>query len=362
MTSEEPDSLPLQGVSWSWELDLGAVAAAVGADCQAGNDEQLEAELTDYLNARDAGRAEVIPLETVCGRVAEALPPGPGLAGWLATNAASDLDEPALPDVAASYRRLAAWAQAGELSAVAYLASRAAAADDKTGTDDDGRPAKVTADACGQVSLALTLSQSGASWWADLAVTLQWRLPATGAALRSGRVDLARARAIADATSVLDEQKARAVEAKVLPRAGHQTIGQLKSALRRAVIAADPEGADERRQEAERRARVALYPDEEGTANLAGYNLPGISAAGAMARITALARAMKAAGAGGGIDFLRSKVFLGLLLGTLPYIPPPPAGPADHDLPPDDSPPGASPPGASPPGASPPGASPPSAS
>ena len=36
-----------------------------------------------------------------------------------------------------------------------------------------------------------------------------------------------------------------------------------------------------------------------------------------MARITALAKAMKASGAGGGIDVLRAHVFLGLLLGTL---------------------------------------------
>ena len=117
-----------------------------------------------------------------------------------------------------------------------------------------------------------------------------------------------RARAIADATSVLDEDKARKVQDRVLLKAGHQTLGQLRSALRRAVIAADPEGAEQRRQEAERRAKVTLYPDAEGTASLAGYSLPGVRATAAMARITALARAMKAAGAEGGIDLLRSKV------------------------------------------------------
>ena len=43
--------------------------------------------------------------------------------------------------------------------------------------------------------------------WADLAVTLAWRLPRTGAALAAGVVDLARARVIAEATSVLDEER-----------------------------------------------------------------------------------------------------------------------------------------------------------
>ena len=39
---------------------------------------------------------------------------------------------------------------------------------------------------------------------------------------------------------------------------------------------ADPQGAERRREEAERRAKVTLYPDAEGTASLAGYSLPGV--------------------------------------------------------------------------------------
>src|SRR5262249_12712303 len=93
--------------------------------------------------------------------------------------------------------------------------------------------------------------------------------------------------------------------------------------------------AERRRKAAERRAKVILYPDAEGTASLTGQNLPGVRAAAAFARITALAQALKATGADGGIDLLRSKVLLGLLLGTLPHIPPPPDGPVDPDCPPD---------------------------
>jgi hypothetical protein len=55
-----------------------------------------------------------------------------------------------------------------------------------------------------------------------------------------------------------------------------------------------------------------------------------------MARITALARAMKSAGTPGGLDHLRAYVMLGLLLGTLPLIPPAPGAPPD-DPSPDDS-------------------------
>ncbi len=146
-----------------------------------------------------------------------------------------------------------------------------------------------------------------------------------------------RARLIAEHTAVLDDDAARAVEERVLPRAGEQTTGQLRAALRRAVIAVDPAGAERRREEAERQAKVCLYGDEDHTATLAGSGLPVAQAAAAMARITALARAVKSSGAPGGIGLHRAQVFIGLLLGTLPFIPPADGAPAEPppDTPPD---------------------------
>ncbi len=123
----------------------------------------------------------------------------------------------------------------------------------------------------------------------------------------------------------------------MLAKAGGQTSGQLRVALRRAVIAADPEGAEQRRKDAQRHAKVSLYPDPDAdTATLAGTRLPAVHAAAAMARLTAIARAMKTAGMGGGLDYLRAIAFIGLLLGTLPLVPPPagdpgPPGPTDPD-------------------------------
>jgi hypothetical protein len=375
-----------QGLSWSWELDFDALMAALNepapwnrpaprasvpaqapASARAdvarqsvpdpatalpadlavdpASDELAEdpggAEFAELLEAMDQGRAREVPLTEVAGRIAESLPTGPDLAAWLATSSPRGLEDGALAGMATAYRRLASWAQAGELAVVAELASRSAAADDQIGVGEDGRPARLPDEACAQVSLALTMSHASASWWSDLAVTLRWRLVATGAALAAGQIDLGRARLIADATAGLDDETARAVEAKILSGAGDKTTAQLRAALRRAVIAADPEGAERRREEAERRAKVSLYPEQDGTASLAGYSLPSINAAAAMARITALARAMKAAGAGGGIDLLRAQVFLGLLLGTLPYIPP--AADAPPDSQPDDGPPDAPP-------------------
>jgi hypothetical protein len=348
---ENGDGRPAgEGMSWSWdsgfdfEALLDAVSGAApwlrdaeGADQAV--DADPEADEAAYREAVAAGRVGEMPLSEVAGRIVESLPTGPGLAGWLAQAPAPNLEDGALAGVAASFRRLASWAAAGELAAVAQIASRSARTDRRASVDPSGRPDRVTADASGQVSLALAMSPDGASGWTDLAVTLTWRLSATGAALAAGEIDLSRARMIARVTERLDDEAARQVEAAVLGRAGWLTLGQLHAALRRAVLKADPEGAERRRRDAERKASVVLYPEDEGTATLAGYSLPGVQAAAAMPRITALAKALQAAGTAGQIDLVRAQVFLGLLLGTLPYIPPAP-GAAPDDNPPDDPAPG----------------------
>ena len=105
-----------------------------------------------------------MPLAVAAGRVAECLPTGPGLAGWLAAADPAGLEDGALAGVAASWRRLASWAQAGELAAVAQIASRSAAADPKITVAADGRPGRVPDEAAAQGSLALVLSGYNADW------------------------------------------------------------------------------------------------------------------------------------------------------------------------------------------------------
>ena len=289
----------------------------------------------DRVSARDQ---QPVSLAEIAGSMVEEMVPGPELAQWLATTNPGELNGFSLAGAAAAARRLASWAQARELAAVAEIAARAAVRDDSVPVGPNGGPARVPDDAADEVALALCMSRFGASWWTNTAITLSWRLPNTMDALRAGTIDLSRAKLIAEATSLLDDDTARAVEDRVLPSAGQQTLGQLRAALRRAVISVDPHGAEKRRQEAERKARVGLYGDEEGTATLSGQNLPGAQSAAAMARISALAQAMKSAGIEGGIDLLRAQAFLGLLLGTLPLIPPSsdPDDPGPGDRGPDD--------------------------
>ena len=115
----------------------------------------------------------------------------------------------------------------------------------------------------------------------------------------------------------------------VLPGAGRLTTAQLADKLHGAVIAADPDGAERRRQAAERQADVRLYADDDQTATLHASKLPQIESTAGYARVSAMARARMAAGFPGTLGFNRSQVLLGLMLDTLPPIPPAEGAPPD---------------------------------
>ena len=283
----------------------------------------------DELRAAEAGVGEPMLSSEMAGHVR--MPPGPALAAWLDQARPGQLDEAGLVNSITGWRKLTSWAQAQELAAVAELGRRRGVMDDPELDRDPVR--ELSAEfAPNEVALALTLTQYAAEWWTSLAVSMSRRLPATWSALSEGTIDLARAKLIDLWTTPLDDELARAVERKVLVRAGQQTTGQLRASLQRAVISVDPAAAERRRAQAEKRARVELAGEDSGTAALSGHFLPAAQASAAWARISGMAEAMKGDGAGGGIDLLRAQVFVGLLLGTLPQ-PPGPASPGNTDPP-----------------------------
>jgi hypothetical protein len=177
-----------------WQALLEALAA--GGLLDGDPDSQDSAAPEEQLATADGRMSAPLPPGQAGALAVEHMPPGPAQAGWLAAAAAetASLDEYGLAGVAIAARQLASWAQAVELNAVAQLTARTAAADTGIGVKPDGRPVRLCRDAVGQVSLALMLTDHSATAWADLAITLAWRLPATGAALAAGAIDLARAR------------------------------------------------------------------------------------------------------------------------------------------------------------------------
>jgi hypothetical protein len=335
-----PEALPGGGradgapAGLDWQALLDALAASGLLD---GDPANQDAALADELAAEKDGRmGPSLDPARLAALAVEYMEPGTALAGWLevAAGGAASLDENGLTGLAIAARKQAAYASGVELTAVAQITSRAAAADRRVGVSAAGRPARVCRDAVGQVEMALRLSHDGAAAWADLAFTLTWRLPCTLAALAVGWIDIDRAEIIARATSVLNEQAARGVEAVVLPEARWRTYAQLRAWLHELVIAADPDGAEERRQKAERDANVRLYADDDQTATLLADKLPQIETASGFARINALARARKAAGLPGSLGLHRAQVLLGLILDTLPPTPPAADAPPDQPTPP----------------------------
>src|SRR5262249_44699580 len=90
----------------------------------------------------------------------------------------------------------------------------------------------------------------------------------------------------------------------------------------RAVMEAAPDKARERRETAARFARVERWAEDTGNAALMGRELPPDEVLAADQRITGWARELKAAGLDGGMDELRARAYLDLLLGQDSRPPP----------------------------------------
>ena len=165
--------------------------------------------------------------------------------------------------------------------------------------------------------LALALGESRAA--ADGLLTVAWhlatRLAATLGALAGGVITRGKAELIVRLTQYLDGDEARAVEAEVLGRAGRLTPAGLRSALARAVLEVAPGKARERRETAARFARVERWAEDSGNAALMGRELPPDEVLAADQRISWWAGELRKAGLEGGMDELRARAFLDLVLG-----------------------------------------------
>src|SRR5262245_27349710 len=128
-----------------------------------------------------------------------------------------------------------------------------------------------------------------------VARTLTSCLTETLTVLRRGDVDDFKAQMIAESVLGLEPAKAQAVEARVLPNAPTQTYAQLHRALQKAVLAVDPEVAEQRRQQRKTARRVSSQPTGDGEAVLSIFH--SVEKIAAMQdAITGRARQLKAAG------------------------------------------------------------------
>ena len=273
----------------------------------------VEAATTGRRGPGQPGSARIFPGQS--SSPAAAFAPGmpldvlPGCAGLAvaADAAAGDgrfagVSEAELVGVACAWDRVEAHAGARKLAAIAELARRNPAPEDEEFTAD-------------QVAYALAESRGRAGDLVDLAQTLHTRLPGTAAALDDGIITRYKAEIIARATALLDDAEARAAEGKVLDRAARLTPGGLRAAIAAAVMEVAPEKAKERREAAAKDARVERWAEDSGNAALMGCELPPDEVLAADQRITAWAKELRKAGLEGGMDVLRARAFLDLLLG-----------------------------------------------
>ncbi|MBA2769408.1 MAG: DUF222 domain-containing protein [Sporichthyaceae bacterium] len=176
---------------------------------------------------------------------------GPYLAALLNQVRLREAPTGLMVEVAAAAARLASWAASVELAATSELINRVsdwrgvAEPADPTTSDPD----HVSSDlmAATEIGAALNLSPQSARNRIQLARSLR-RLPGTRRALAEGRIDLVKTRDLVAAVAVLDDTDARAVEDRVLTRAGGQTAAMLRAAMRRAVISIDPTSAQQRHE------------------------------------------------------------------------------------------------------------------
>ena len=166
-----------------------------------------------------------------------------------------------------------------------------------------------------QLAFALGESRAAADWLLTVAWHLATRLAATLDALRDGIITRGKAELIVKLTQYLSDDEARAVEAKILGRAGQLTPGGLRSAAARAVMEVAPKTAKERREAAAKTARVERWAEDSGNAALMGRELPPDEVLACDQKIRWRAGELKRAGLEGGMDELRARAFLDLVLG-----------------------------------------------
>ena len=185
-----------------------------------------------------------------------------------------------------------------------------------------------------EIAPALHLAPVTAAIRVDRAVQVVTRLPQSLRALRRGDLDQGRLRAIEDATDGLAPAEAGKVERAVLPRAVDQTAGELRAALRRAVITIDPVAAERRRKKAIKDRTVDRYQEKDGTSVLRAV-LSAIDTGEIYDLIDEVARQTKTDDDTRPMDARRADAMVWLFLGRDPHLgpedpPDPPAPDPDH--------------------------------
>jgi hypothetical protein len=253
------------------------------------------------------------------GNVLDALPGGGTLAFYAGLTAGDDdryggVSDNELDGVAAAWGRVEAYACARKHAAVAEFIRRRPDPD-ALADEASGMPQAWDEFAVDELRMLFAEHRGAAEDLMSRAHDLAVKLPGTMGLFRAGRLAESRVKIVVFATAPLDRDEARAAEELVLGRAGRLTPGGLREAIARAVMDVAPAKARKRREAAQKDARVQRWAEDSGNAALMGRELPPAEVLAADQRITAWAHELRRAGLEGGMDELRARAYLDLLLG-----------------------------------------------
>lgn len=246
---------------------------------------------------------------------AEALavaPPSPGLAAMLDQVLTEELDDAALVELVAAWRRLQSWAAARAARAAEALSRRASM--NPLWPDVAGNVSEPCV-AAEELAMRLGCSRRSARDLVRAGVAYEGALWPTGDALERGDLDESKARVLLTALVPVPGELAIAVQEEVLPTAPRRTPAQLAGDVQRALIRVDPDEAAERAARAVEERRVCrprVLPN--GMAGIWAV-LPAPAAVALHEELGAVARAARRAGDSRTIDQLRADALCGALLG-----------------------------------------------
>jgi hypothetical protein len=200
------------------------------------------------------------------------LPPGAELAASLEQVRPRTESPMALIELMKAAARLTSWSQAITMSAMAsFYRQRQAQAGEiprPSELDSRGRPVDPERSWAAEIAAALKLSPDTVGAHIETALRLTGVLTATHAALKCGSITLSKAIAICDATRLLTDSQARAVEAHVLKLAPSQSHANLRRSLRTQVAHYDARNEADRHRKARTERDVRIVPLPDGMAGL----------------------------------------------------------------------------------------------
>jgi len=203
----------------------------------------------------------------------EGTPPSADLATRLEALAVADCDDEALLEIVAGWERMGAWVAARQAVAIAEMVRRAR-----------GSQVALVPD---EVAVRLGMTRRAGEVKATLATCLEAH-PGVADALAAGWIDARKADVMLAGTEHLPEAVASQVLTQVLVGAGTRTVPQLRSDLRAADLALDPDAAARRHEVARRERCVRMVSAPDAMAWVHAF-LPAPDAIAVMTGLDALA-------------------------------------------------------------------------